>query len=62
MEFSCDARSTVIISGMQTAQFLTGSADERNTEWPNKITALDAAMPILLHIEHPWRGASEFLR
>jgi hypothetical protein len=29
---------------------------------PNEITALDAAMTILFHVECQFRGASEFLR
>jgi hypothetical protein len=28
----------------------------------NQVTSLDAAMALLFHIEHHWRGASEFLR
>jgi len=28
----------------------------------NEVTSLDAAMTLLLHIVHRWRGASEFRR
>src|SRR5258708_76536 len=40
---------------------MTESTSCREAAQSNEITSLDAAMTLVLHIEHSWRGASEFL-